>query len=50
MYLVFILAVNTEQINFLAKFNTVHADKSLARQGIKQATTTEYFDFHISYL
>ena len=26
------------------------ADKSLARPGRKQATTTEDFDFHISYL
>jgi len=24
-------------------------DKSLARPGRKQATATEYFDFHISY-
>ena len=26
------------------------ADKSLARPGRKQATATEYFDFHVSYL
>jgi len=26
------------------------ADKSLARPGSKQATATEEFDFHISYL
>jgi len=26
------------------------ADKSLARPGRKQATATEYFDFHTSYL
>jgi len=26
------------------------ADKSLARPGMEQATATEYFDFHISYL
>jgi len=26
------------------------ADKSLARPGRKQATTTEDFEFHISYL
>jgi hypothetical protein len=26
------------------------ADKSLARPGMKQATATEDFDFHISYL
>ena len=26
------------------------ADKSLARTGRKQATATEYFDIHVSYL
>jgi len=26
------------------------ADKSLARPGMKQATATEDFEFHISYL
>jgi len=26
------------------------ADKSLARRGRKQATATEDFDFHVSYL
>jgi len=26
------------------------ADKSLTRPGRKQATATEYFDFHMSYL
>jgi len=26
------------------------ADKSLAQAGRKQATATEYFEFHISYL
>jgi len=26
------------------------ADKSLARPGMKQATATEEFEFHISYL
>jgi len=26
------------------------ADKSLARPGRKEATATEYFEFHISYL
>jgi hypothetical protein len=26
------------------------ADKSLARQGRKQGTATEYFVFHVSYL
>jgi hypothetical protein len=31
------------------KYNRV-ADKSLARPGRKQATMTEDFDFHISYL
>jgi hypothetical protein len=29
---------------------TEGADKSLARPGKKQATATEDFDFHISYL
>jgi hypothetical protein len=29
---------------------TTGADKSLARPGRKQATATEDFDFHISYL
>ena len=28
----------------------IGADKSLARPGRKQATATENFDFHISYL
>jgi hypothetical protein len=31
-------------------YNTGGADKSLARPGNKQATATEDFDFHISYL
>jgi len=30
--------------------NTGGADKSLARPGRKQATTTDDFDFHVSYL
>jgi len=30
--------------------NTGGADKSLARPGRKQATATEDFEFHISYL
>ena len=30
--------------------STEGADKFLARPGKKQATSTEYFDFHISYL
>ena len=30
--------------------STEGADKSLARPGRKQATATEDFDFHISYL
>jgi hypothetical protein len=37
----------------LLKLNIIHyrgADKSLARPGRKQATATEDFDFHISYL
>jgi hypothetical protein len=35
-----------------SKFGTVYrgADKSLDRPGRKQATATEDFDFHISYL
>jgi len=32
------------------KRNTVGADKSLARPGRKQATATEDFDVHVSYL
>ena len=34
----------------LVIFNTGGADKSLARPGRKQATATEDFEFHISYL
>jgi hypothetical protein len=33
---------------FMAKYRG--ADKSLALPGMKQATATEDFDFHISYL
>ena len=32
------------------RYNYRGADKSLARPGRKQATATEDFDFHISYL
>jgi hypothetical protein len=35
-------------IQFIALYRG--ADKSLARQGRKQATATEDFDFHVSYL
>ena len=34
----------------LSDFNVVYTDKSLARPGRKQATATEDFEFHISYL
>ena len=36
----------------LSYFNVYRggADKSLARPGRKQATATEYFEFHIPYL
>jgi len=34
----------------LSNKNYRGADKSLARPGRKQATVTEDFDFHISYL
>jgi len=40
----------------ISRVETVHlvlyrsADKSLARPGRKQATASEDFDFHISYL
>jgi hypothetical protein len=38
-------------MNFIAALKTYRgADKSLARPGRKQATATEDFDFHISYL
>jgi hypothetical protein len=39
------------QTKFVEEFKTKRgADKSLARPGRKQATTTEDFDVHISYL
>jgi hypothetical protein len=43
----FIAKVNKEN---LLVTNEVLADKSLARPGRKQATATEDFQFHISYL
>jgi len=36
--------------DLLALLSVQGADKSLARPGWKQATATEGFDFHISYL
>jgi len=41
-----------EQNPMLTRVNsyTGGADKSLARRGRKQATATENFDFHVSYL
>ena len=38
------------QPNILILSLYVGADKSLARPGRKQATATEDFDFHMSYL
>jgi hypothetical protein len=35
--------------HYIDKLRYSGADKSLARQGRKQATSTEYFDVHISY-
>jgi hypothetical protein len=35
---------------YLKHYNYKGADKSLARPGSKQATATEGFDIHISYL
>jgi len=35
---------------YIVIYCTGGADKSLARPGRKQATATEGFDFHISYL
>jgi len=37
-------------INNTVRFSYRVADKSLAQPGRKQATSTEDFDFHISYL
>ena len=36
--------------SILKVYEFTGADKSLARPGRKQATETEYFDIHISYL
>jgi hypothetical protein len=43
---------NVSDKNFKENQNTFYrgADKSLAQPGRKQATATEDFDFHISYL
>jgi len=38
------------RLNMLSGTNYRGADKSLARLGRKQTTTTEDFEFHISYL
>ena len=50
------MAVGKEVIYYSSDLDTCifcvyrGADKSLARPGRKQATVTEDFDFHISYL
>jgi hypothetical protein len=44
---------NFREFNFYMYWSSSHyrgADKSLAQPGIKQATATEDFDVHISYL
>jgi hypothetical protein len=43
---------HSEYVIFIACYVYMYkgADKSLARPGKKQATATEDFDFHISYL
>ena len=47
--LLFITGFNNKFLpEFVIKYGG--ADKSLARPGMKQATTTEDFDIHISYL
>ena len=40
----------TDTLYFSSVLIQKGADKSLARPGRKQATATEDFDFHISYL
>jgi len=40
----------TQMLELDEKGRTGGADKSLARPGRKQATATEDFEFHISYL
>ena len=42
--------VGDETVNVLQNRAVQGADKSLARQGRKQATATAEFEFHISYL
>jgi len=44
--------VGHSMLNFITLLYTLYrgADKSLARPGRKQATATEDFDFHMSYL
>ena len=41
---------STPQAVATVQDNTGRADKSLAQPGRKQATATEDFEFHISYL
>jgi len=41
---------STKFLKEILTYITRGADKSLARPGRKQATTTEGFGFHISYL
>jgi hypothetical protein len=45
-------SLGTEQFNSKGKIYNMYrgADKSLVRPGRKQATATEDFQFHISYL
>ena len=42
--------VNTYVVDFMVNVYYRGADKSLARTGRKQATATEGFDVHVSYL
>jgi len=43
-------SISTTQIHYFNFCKCKSADKSLARPGRKQATATEGFDFHVSYL
>ena len=45
-------SINPQYLYFIHLTSTLNrgADKSLARPGRKQATETENFEFHISYL
>ena len=44
--------LNSYNLHIAQSFNSLYrgADKSLARLGRKQATATEVFEFHVSYL